>query len=335
LGPGGVSGSAGAAAGASGTAGKPGSGGTVSLGGSTGAGAGQGGRAGAAGAGGSVGLGGMSGTGGSLGPGGAGGAAGSGIRLPPSVCNPNAVAGKPVSLRIEAYIDPGARFVAITPDELTLVWTVRESGSLAVTYLDRSTANADFDPPQSLVLDAGDDQVAMSPDGLQVVYVSADGQNFQVQARRGPGGEFADLARNDFSLLDGALSPGWRYAEPVYGSDAVSFYFAIVDQSGHKIRQASLKLSADEGFDKPSTLVLPGADANPELRVTGASADSQTLFVWDSVTGQTLWSFVDQSTLSYAPLKPLGQFGPAQPNQDCSRIYAGPTVGSVVSVPLE
>jgi hypothetical protein len=244
------------------------------------------------------------------------------------------VAGPTESLGLDAVIDGAANFAAITPDERTLVWTVRQSRTLAVTYLDRSDRDAVFEPPRSTEIDAGEDQVAVSPDGLQLVYVSADGQQFQVQTRADRTGEFAEVDPIDFSVLADVLSDGLRLAEPVYGPAGVSFYFATLDAQDHRVRHLSARPSLSESFDRAMELALPDTP-DPVPRVTGVSADEQTLFLWDAATGQTLWTFVDASTLKYANPSSFAQVGPAQPNADCSRLYAGPESGSVVRLPLE
>jgi WD40 repeat protein len=238
-------------------------------------------------------------------------------------------------LGLDAVIDGTANFAAITPDERTLVWTVRQGQNLTVTYLDRADPDAAFQPPRSIATDAGDDQVAVSPDGLQLVYVSNDGQRLQVQTRADRTGEFAEVEPIDLGVLADALPSGSRYAEPVYGPEGVSFYFATLDSSDHRVRYLSIRPSLSDEFDRPSPLALPGADSDPVPRVTGVSADEQTLFLWDAATGQTLWAFLDASTLKYADPTSLAQLGPAQPNAACSRLYAGPASGSVVRLPLE
>jgi hypothetical protein len=263
------------------------------------------------------------------------GTGGARTELPVPICSPAARAGTPESLGLEAVIDGDANFAAITPNEQTLVWTTRQGNNLVVTYLDQSDSDAGLGSPRSIKVDAGDDQVALSPDGLQLVYVSADGQRFQTEARADLTAEFAEVEPIDFRILADVLSGGLRYAEPVYGPEGVSFYFATLDASGNRVRQLSTRPSTSDSFDPARLLVPLGGEPDPAARVTGVSADEQTLFLWDAATGQTLWSFLDADTFQYAAPATLGELGPAQPNAACSRLYAGPTLGSIVRLPLE
>jgi len=81
---------------------------------------------------------------------------------------------------------------SVTPDELTVAWTIPGSfspgGSLppSVRVADRDASDSEFGSPQTVdmgTLSIGQDKVALSPDGLRLVAVRADLQGF-VELRR-------------------------------------------------------------------------------------------------------------------------------------------------------
>ena len=91
----------------------------------------------------------------------------------PSLCVPKA---KPAEAQAIAGItlDVDARFAAITPDELTLVWTVPSTSGTTVYIADRINNSAGWGSPQSVGdVPAADNAVTITPDGLTIAFINS------------------------------------------------------------------------------------------------------------------------------------------------------------------
>jgi len=228
------------------------------------------------------------------------------------------------------------RFGSITPDELSVAWATSSSGVVTVRYADRTTNQAAFDAPRSLVGAFALDRAAFSSDGLRLVVVNADRRGFTEFTRAsrddalgapgiGPFAAFEDYAQHTMaagnSFADVLLDPDDKvllYSE--YGSGVVDTVHRTRRLFSGDPWSVGLPLVAAE-------LQSSGAQTR---RPTGMSADGRTLFFWDGLLGIERAGFFDFPRDSFASVRDLGQLIDAQPNADCTRLYhSGPGVSSL------
>jgi hypothetical protein len=231
---------------------------------------------------------------------------------------------------------------AVTPDELTIVWTLGTGNARTLNYADRASTSDAFSAPQSLA--AGQfiaDRSAISPDGLRLIVVNADGQGFSELTRTSralPAEAFGAPATGSFTNLDtpGVLTNGQSYGDPVVSADDTVFYYSVYGGTGQTqtIFRAARLLPGDAWSD--GAPLLGSSDLAPQgslrRRPTGISADKQTLFIWDEVSSFERAGWLNDSTGSFDSFVDLGSRSMAAPNQACNRLYYSATGASSVDV---
>jgi hypothetical protein len=330
----GASGSSGAGA----SSGSSGAGGASS--GSSGAGAssGGGGTDGSASGDGAGGTTSSSGSGGSADGGDAGDSGGS-YQPPPNApnCGTTGSWGSGTLLSVSTGTDD--LLDAITPDELTIVWTQVQGTTRTVTYADRPTIGGAFDVRS---LPAGlysNDRVAISPNGLRLVVVDADAQGFSELTRSSRSDDFVPTSDGGaasttaYQNLNGTLGPGEAYGDPVIAADdAVFFYsvYAVQNDAGAPDAKANAP-TIYRSARLLSTDVWPGGsplasstglfpEGSLRQRPTGLSADQQTLFVWSEITTTERMAWLNGAD-TFATFADLGSRSMAAPNLACTSLY--------------
>jgi len=224
-------------------------------------------------------------------------------------------------------------FGAITPDELTLVWTTGgDGGPTSVYYVDRAAATTAFVNPLPLPLAADSFRVgplAVSPDGLRVVAQATD-TSFFALTRGARGSAFNSVpSTTEFADVNSDLTMGETVVElgdPVVGQKDQTFYYSrypvtasvglptVVESS----RVGSAPWADGVSVDGTSLLEVAGGRRR---RPTGVSSDDLTLFYWDQVSGMEM--MVWRSTLSgaFANATSIGARAGAQPNAACTALY--------------
>ena len=257
---------------------------------------------------------------------------------PGAACSRTATWGAGVLLSVSSVSDPDA-FDAITPDELSIVWTLGQGSARTVNYADRGSTSDAFGTAQSLA--AGQfvgDRVAISPDGLRLIVVNADAQGFSELTRTSRTGAFGAAATGNYVNLDaaGAISAGQSYGDPVLLADDAVFYYSVYGGSGQTqtIYRSNRLLPTDpwpKGFPLPASA---GIDAQGALRrrPTAISADQQTLFFWDEVNSIERAAWINDSTGAFDIFVDLGARSMAAPNQACSRLYYSAQGASSIDV---
>jgi hypothetical protein len=252
------------------------------------------------------------------------------------LCNPNAqwAPGQAVS---GLALGGTAQSLALTPDELSIVWVESdEAGAQSYHVAGRAAPSAPFGNAQTLALDglAAPPGVSLSPDGLTLAVVRADHQGFVEATRESATGAFGAPAESQFKSLNAWVSSlHGTVGDPAFGADGHSFFYS---QSGASVTvYESRRTSADAGPDVwpvgtplsgPALSVVSmtsGTDTTNLYRhPTAPSSDGLTLFILDdypSATGRSLYR-----TALGAPFgasKELGTWLSVHPNAACTALY--------------
>jgi hypothetical protein len=304
--------------------------------GTTSSSAGSSSAAGANNASGGTGKGGASAATGGL-PAGTGGTMSPGL---PSLCSSKAKAAQPQAV-VGLTLDPGARFVAITPDELTLVWTVASASGTTVYVADRGSSSVSWSASQTIAnVPVADDAVTITPDGLTIAYVSSTSHlTIETMSRLDRISTFAfsdPASGGDFTAFNSSatLATGETYAYPVYGPHSTTFYYAVKSAAGALTWYVSGRFEAQGTFSTGSLLSFASAPS-PTNVLSGVASDENTLFFVDTSSGQSSWTFYDEISLKFGPLLVLGNLGPVQPSQSCTRLYSGLAAGNISTEALQ
>ena len=257
----------------------------------------------------------------------------------PTLCSPKAIPGQPQSIP-GISLDAAARFAAVTPDELTLLWTVADTSGVTIYVSDRSDSNTTWGTPQSIIgVPAADNAITVTPDGLEIAYVDESNQTLATINRldRTSAFTFPDSASGaDFAIFNTStlLSAGDTYAYPLYGPHLTSFYYAVKAANGNLTWYVAGRFESQGAFSTGSTLNFASPPSATAI-LSGVSDDENTLFFVDASTGQSSWTFFDEVTIEFDAYIALGNFGTVQPNQSCTRLYGNAAPGSIMTLALQ
>ena len=218
----------------------------------------------------------------------------------------------------------------VTPDELSIAWTVGSGSAATIEYADRLSSTDAFGAPQALA--AGQftaDRVSLSSDGLRLVVVNADGQGFSELlrvSRVSPGNTFGAPSVGAYGNLDAptALAAGQSYGDPVLAADDNAFYYSVYGGGQTTTIFRASRLVSGDSWEVGSPLATStglAAQGSLRRRPTGISSDEQTLFFWDEVLGTERAAWIDQSTGAFDVFVDLGTRSMAAPESTCSRLY--------------
>jgi hypothetical protein len=274
--------------------------------------------------------------------------------LPPAVCGPGAILGTGTVVLISTVsdgIDGGGAggdatvlgldgsvaddggvglentLDSVTPDELSIAWTVGHGTTAILEYADRDSSAVAFGAPQ--VLAAGPyaiDRAALSPDGLRLVLVSSGGQGFTELIRSARGDAFGpaptDAGEDSYSNFEMASSDAGSqaavYGDPVISADDETFYYSVTPSGGTPTVFRSERLLTTDAW--PTGAALHGSAGSLAGKPTGISSDGQTLFL-SPMSGALDALWVDDSTGVFGSVVDLGALTSAAPNQACDRLY--------------
>jgi hypothetical protein len=254
---------------------------------------------------------------------------GGGFPPPPTaVCSATATWGAGVLLTVSTAFDD--ELDAITPDELTIAWTVSTASPPTIEYADRSTSTDPFGPPQTVAAGSfSTARAALSHDGLRLVVVNADGQGFSELTRTSrmpPGNTFGTPGTGSYVNLDapGTLAAGESYGDPVLSADDNAFYYSTYGGSLTATIFRTARLLPGDSW--PTGAALPassglGAQGSLRRQPTAISSDEQTLFFWDQVLSTERAAFIDESTGAFDIFVDLGTRAMAAPNTSCTNLY--------------
>jgi len=218
-------------------------------------------------------------------------------------------------------------FVAITPSELTLLWSQVASSTLAYFVADRDAVDGDFGEGQELPFS---NPLALSPDGLRLTVLADDGSLAEaVRVARGDTfdaaqpGAYAELAsdasKNHLALADIAIAADdHTLYYTAWSLDAATVYpLHVSSRSGSEPWPVGVALEACE--------LKAYGPFGP--RPTGVSADGLTLFYFDGARGTARAAFRATQAADFSWFAELPEISRPQPNAACDRLYFSPTVG--------
>jgi hypothetical protein len=215
-------------------------------------------------------------------------------------------------------------FSSMSLDERTIAWLVPQTSGAAV-YTAEMNATADYyvTPPSTVPPPAGGfglDRVAVSPDGLRLVFVTSAGHLAEyVRANRtvgfaGPASETPYSAAN---ALAGDASK--RLGSPVIGGDDTTLYFVVVDAAGGVTMQKATRTKPSSAWGDVNPVT--GSALVAGMIPTGVSVDDRTLFVWSTSAKHSYALYNTAKDAPFGTKVDLGTKQWVQPSDDCLRIF--------------
>ena len=140
-----------------------------------------------------------------------------------SVCDEASAWGAPTALSL-----PGSdeeNLLAITPDELTLVWSAAIGPTLSVFVADRATRDAAFTTAtqiyDSIVL-------GLAPDGLSLLVTSDSSNSLYERRRPNRSADFDEITEGPFQVLnDQAEKQPGSFGNATLSPDALTLYYTF------------------------------------------------------------------------------------------------------------
>jgi hypothetical protein len=270
---------------------------------------------------------GVSPDGGDAGPADAGGDAADAAVDPPGICGATLNVGNGAALPSSTAADDFG--LSVTADELSMAWVTGTAGQVTLHYADRAQKSDAFGATKTIGPSAAfaASRVALTPDGLGLAVVNADGLGFSLLSRAQRGDDFGAPTVGPFQLLNdqgaNVLGPaGQRYADPLFASAAAYFVFSRFGGGLGTTVYAGTRIFATDPYS-PGTPYAETALASTGGKrriVTGASEDLRTLFVYDEAQSKSLAVSlgVTGAVTSTADLGPARDL---QASGDCKAFY--------------
>jgi hypothetical protein len=215
------------------------------------------------------------------------------------------------------------QLIAVSADELSIVWFDARGSTGTYRLADRSTSDSAFGAPEALAVG---DVIALSPDGLRLMALSPD-QSAILEFSRGARGDALSAGEEGaFSLLNAdAIANGHGFLDCVVSPDDQTLYYNVV--TGDPV-EYPLRVSRRSGFapwpvgEPIESCELKGFGS--VLRhPTGVSADGLTLFFFDVTRGVARAAFRRTEQGPFVWFTDLGPFAQASPNAACDKLYYG------------
>ena len=241
---------------------------------------------------------------------------------PAPLCDPKATWKAEQKLAASTALDDG--FGSVTPDELTIAWTVDTGGSVEVRVADRASPSEPFGPPQTPVTGVALDRAALSPDGLRLVFVEAGRRRFGHHARATRADAFAPSAFYPFEALEAVLLADELYGDPVLAPDDHTFFYSRYGGGRTDTIESSARVfTKDPWGPGGGVLSVPElvATATARRRPTGIASDGRTLFFFDETTQKQKGVWFKYDSLDIESVVDLGTRQGATPNGACTRLY--------------
>jgi len=248
-------------------------------------------------------------------------------------------AAAPVSI---AATDAVERLLAITPDELDLVFVRAERPFVA----HRAVASDPFGAESPLAVPSGYDVnsgVTLSADGTMLVLGASSGQGFASLRRTARTSAFGSMPDTTafLELNQRALQTMEHYAAPVLAPDGKSLVFSgfTPEPPGGfpsgvvGVAVVYESLSSPSGWSTPTNIsqyLFEGTTLKRPLP-TGLSFDSRTLFYFDEGTGKQQARFRDRPDAPLYTVVDLGDRVGAIPNRACDALYYSSSGNVVVA----
>ncbi len=224
-----------------------------------------------------------------------------------------------------------AQLIAVTPDELTVVWFTPEGSVGQVLVADRASVDDDFGAP--IVL-PGAIVFSVSADGLRLVTTD-EGLALATRSRAARGDEFDAPDEGEFELLNADAEENALYFESaVVSPDDQTLYYSVTGFENDDYPLYVSERSGDEPWPVGERLETCEFRAYGALKriVTGVSSDGLTVFFDDPAIGGARAAFRETVDSDFEWFVNLGAIGRAQPNEACDRLYFWDSEASTVSV---
>lgn len=223
----------------------------------------------------------------------------------------------------------GELLAAVTWDEQTMAWTTADGGTVVVHYADRAGRDDAFGSDRTLPTSLGPfvaEKVALSADGLRMIFTSADHLTITQISRptRADAFDPATATSAPFGrLMASEGSDPHAVADLVLSRDERTLIFTDLGiTSGASIRMSTHL--GDGTWDAPRTIDAASLRMVGTLRrrPSGLSADGRTLFYFDEnsrgpkIAVRALGS---ADFTAFYDINPIG-FRP-MPTETCDRLY--------------
>ena len=236
-----------------------------------------------------------------------------------SVCDEASVWGTPAALTL-----PGSgeeNLVAITPDELTVVWSAAIGPTLSVFVADRATRDAAFTTAtqiyDSLVL-------GVAADGLSLVVTSDAVNGLYERKRPSRTAEFEVMGEGPFEVLnDHAEQETGSFGSATLSPDELTLYYTFFSPGNAYQVHVSTRASTSAVWPVGTTLEACELRAYGSRVQTpsGVSADGLTLFYDDDARNLARAAYRATTSGAFSHFVDLGKWRSPQPNLGCDRLY--------------
>jgi hypothetical protein len=217
--------------------------------------------------------------------------------------------------------------VAVTPNELTLLWSEAPS-SIAVYFVaDRESTGDVFGEPQELPFGR---VLGLSPDGLRLTLRADDGSLAET-TRSARGESFGTPQAGAFEKLDAdAAIHHLTLGDVVIASDDRTLFYGAWSLDTETLYP--VHVSQRNGSDPwPVGAILEACELKAYgafgPHPTGISADGLTLFFLDGARGKARAAFRASGAAAFSWYEELPNMAAPQPNEACDRLYFSPTSG--------
>ena len=225
----------------------------------------------------------------------------------------------------------GDLLAAITWDERTMVWTTNAGGTVTVNYGDRAGRDDAFTTVHTLATSLGpfgEDKVALSADGLTMMFPSVDHKKLTQVSRASRSAEFD--AATATTLPFNRISGGGEGTTPRLASDLVLskdgrtlFFTDLTPTSGVSIffsdNLGDGTWGSPAGADASHLLIATGG---ARRRPSGLSSDGRTLFYFDEYVRGPKSAFRKLGAPDFTEFYDVNPIGVrVMPTDACDRLY--------------
>lgn len=243
----------------------------------------------------------------------------------PGVCSVAMGWGAGTNVAVTSGASP--TFIAVTPSELTLLWSEPESSLPAYFLADREAADGAFGDPQELPFT---NLVGVSPDGLRVTVQGSDGTLAEA-TRAARGDSFGELQPGAYADLDSdAAAHHFVLGDVTISADDRSLYYTA--RALDTATLYPLRVSRRTGSEPwPVGTVLQACELKAYAEFgphpTGVSSDGLTLFYFDTARRKPRAAFRASVDADFSWFEDLSGYAGGQPNAACDRLYFSPSTG--------